>query len=70
MSAWRQVFIEAGGEVPDRSVERLLSTTHVPVPDGCQLRLDLGVPGLNVAAGLPLFCDFTMISPLTHGGAP
>ena len=70
VAAWRQVFVEAGGEVPDRNVERLLSSTHVPVPRHCLLRLDLVVPGLNVDRGLPLFCDVTILSPLTHGGAP
>ena len=32
INAWRQVFIEAGGSVPDRRVEQLLSDTHVRVP--------------------------------------
>ena len=33
-------------------------------------RLDLVVPGLNVHRGLPLFCDITVISPLTRNGQP
>ena len=66
--AWRQVFTEAGGEVPDRNVERMLSTTHVPVPDGDQRRMDLVVPGLNVSRGRPLFCDITVLSPVTRAG--
>ena len=61
---------EAGGQVPDRNVERLLASTHVPVPQDSLLRLDLVVPGLNIAGGLPLFCDVTVLSPLTHGGQP
>ena len=69
IAAYRQVFIEAGGEVPDWNVERLLRRTHVPVPDHSLLRIDLLVPGLNVASGLALFCDVTVISPLTHAGA-
>jgi len=69
IAAWRQVFLEAGGEVPDRNVERLLRNTHVPTEDPHSLlRLDLVVPGLNVASGLPLFCDVTILSPLTHQG--
>ena len=31
--AWRQVFSEAGGQVPDRNVERMLRSTNIPVPD-------------------------------------
>ena len=42
----------------------------MPVPQDSLLRLDLVVPGLNVAGGLPPFCDMTVISPLTHGGQP
>ena len=64
--AWKQVFIEAGGSVPDRNVERLLRDTHVPVHLPDDRRLDLVVPGLNVERGLPLFCDVTIISPLTR----
>ena len=67
-NAWRQVFVEAGGQVPDRNVERLLRTTNVPVPSGDQRRLDLIVPGLNVYEGLPLFCDATIVSSLTGCG--
>ena len=70
IAAWRQVFLEAGGEVPDRNVERLLRRTNVPVPDGDQRRLDLIVPGLNVARGLPLFCDVTIVSPISRDGRP
>ena len=45
-----------------------LHNTHVPVPPGDTRRLDLVVPGLNVAPGLPLFCDATVLSPLTRRG--
>ena len=69
-AAWRQVFVEAGGQVPDRNVERMLSTTHVPVPEGDRRRIDLVVPGLNVARGRPLFCDITVILPVTRNGGP
>ena len=31
LAAWRQVFTEAGGQVPDRNMERLLRNTHIPV---------------------------------------
>ena len=63
IAAWRQVFHEAGGQVPDRNVERMMVWTHSPVPPGDQQRLDLVVPGLNVNRGLPLFCDVTILSP-------
>ena len=67
--AWRQVFIEAGGSIPDRNVERMLRTTNVPIKNlADQRRLDLVVPGLNVYEGLPLFCDATIVSPLTGTG--
>ena len=46
----------------------MLRNTHVPVPPGDTRRLDLVVPGLNVARGLPLFCDVTVLSPLTGCG--
>ena len=62
--------LEARSEIPDRNVERLLASTHVPALAHTQLRLDLVVPGLNVARGLPLICDVTILSPLTHGGQP
>ena len=70
VSAWRQVFTEAGALIPDRNVERLLRQTHIPVPPGDTRRLDLVVPGLNVARGLPLFCDITVVSPITRRGGP
>ena len=65
---WRQIFIEAGGQVPDRNVERLLRNSHIPVPPDDLRRLDLIVPGLNVHRGLPLFCDVTILSPITRKG--
>ena len=68
VAAWRQVFLEAGGQVPRRNVERLLRNTHVTVPPGDQRRLDLVVPGLGVARGVPLFCDATCVTPVTMRG--
>ena len=70
LTAWRQVLVEAGGHIPDRNVERLLRCTHIPVPPGDNRRLDLIVPGLNIAHGLPLFCDVTFFSPISGNGAP
>ena len=61
---------EAGGQVPDRNCERMLRNTHVPVPPRDTRRLDLVVPGLNVARGLPLFCDVTVLSPISGSGQP
>ena len=70
ITAWRQVFFEAGGQVPDRNIERLLRNSHVPVPPDDLRRLDLIVPGLNVSRGRPLFCDAMVLSPLTRDGRP
>ena len=70
VAGWRQVMVEAGGNIPDRNVERLLRNTHVPVDTNDLRRLDLVVPGLNVARGVPLFCDITVISPISRNGAP
>ena len=69
VAAWRQVFVEAGGHVPKRNVERLLRHTHIPglSPDDMR-RLDLVVPGLNVARGVPLFCDATCVTVITGRG--
>ena len=49
-----QVFLEAGGAVPDRNVECLLSNKHIPVNLSDNRRL---VSGHNVANRLPLFGD-------------
>ena len=69
-TAWRQVFGEAGGQVPDRNIERILRTTNIPIASNNQRRLDLVVPGLAVYEGQPLFCDVTVVSPLSgHGRA-
>ena len=70
IAAWRQVFSEAGGQVPDRNIERLLRNSHVPVPPDDLRRLDIIVPGLNVDRGRPLFCDATVLSPHTRSGVP
>ena len=70
LSAWRQAFLEAGGQVPDRNMERMLSNTHVPVPEGDQRRMDIVVAGLSVYRGLPLFCDATVLSSLIRSGCP
>ena len=68
VAAWRQVFQEAGGHIPDRNIERMLHTTHIPVPPGDMRRLDIVVTGINVAAGLPLFCDVTVMTPISRTG--
>ena len=47
-----------------------MRNTHVPVNPADLRRLDLLVPGLNVARGLPLFCDATVLTPLTRSGQP
>ena len=68
IAAWRQVLHEAGGQVPDRNIERLLVRTHTPVPPGDLRRLDIVAPGLNAVRGLPLFCDVTIVSPHSRNG--
>ena len=68
IAIWKRVFREAGVRIPDRDIERMLRTTHVPTVEDDQRRLDLVVPGLNVARGLPLFCDVTVLTPLTGMG--
>ena len=70
VAAWRQVFREAGGQVPDRNIERLLSNTNIPVPEGDVRRIDLMVTCTIAARGLPLFCDVTVVSPITGTGRP
>jgi hypothetical protein len=68
VAAWRQVLVEAGAQIPDRNVERLLSRTDIPVAPEDLRRLDLVAPGLNVCRGLPLFCDATVLSPIAATG--
>ena len=70
IAACRQVFIEAGGQVPDRNIERMLRNSYVSVSPDDSRRLDLIVPGLNVDRGRPLFCDATVLSPLARWRAP
>ena len=69
MAAWRQVLVEAGASIPDRNVERMVARTNIPTAPGDGRRLDLIAPGLNVSRGLPLFCDITVVSPITATGA-
>ena len=59
---------EAGGVIPDRNVERMPRNTHIPVDAADSRRMDLVVPGLSVARGLPLFCDVTCVSPISISG--
>jgi hypothetical protein len=68
VSAWRQVLQEAGGHIPARNVERLMRDTHLPIGPSDNRRMDLVVPGLSVARGVPLFCDITCVSPITGSG--
>eukprot|EP00959_Pyramimonas_sp_CCMP1952_P253334 5292949-Pyramimonas_sp.AAC.1 len=68
--AWRQVLQEAGGAIPDSNVERLLRNTNIPTHPNDLRRLDLIVPGLHVARGLPLFCDVTIVGPISRNGEP
>ena len=70
VAAWRQVFFEAGGTVPDSNVERMLRGTNITVPENDERRLDLIVPGLNVHRGLPLFINVNVVAPLSATGAP
>ena len=68
VAGWRQVLVEAGASIPDRNVERMLSRTNIPVAPEDTRRLDLVAPGLNVCRGLPLFCDVTVLSPISAAG--
>ena len=70
ISAWKQVFVEAGASIPDRNVERLLRDTHIPMDTHDNRRLDLIASGLNVDNGLPLFCDVTILSSISRDGRP
>ena len=65
VNAWRQVFLEAGGQVPKRNVERLLRDTTVTVPAEDLRRLDLVVTGTSLYRGVPLLCDVFCVSPVT-----
>ena len=49
-------------------MERMLINTHITVRPGDTRRLDLIVPGLNVSHGIPLFCDVTVVCPLSASG--
>ena len=42
----------------------------MPVPAEDGRRLDIIAPGLNVAHGLPLFIDVTVLSPVSRNGQP
>ena len=44
----------------------MLRSTWVRVPEWDNRRLDLVVPGLNVERGMPLFCDVTIVSPISR----
>ena len=68
VAGWRQVFFEAGASIPHKNVERMLSRTSIPVSPEDTRRLDLVAPALNVYHGLPLFCDVTVLSPISATG--
>ena len=70
IATWRQILIEAGSSIPLRNVERVLNSTHIPVPTHDLRRIDIIAPSRNVAQGLPLFCDVTIISPIAGNGTP
>ena len=69
-NVWERVFILAGGRV---QTEVMLSDTciarHVPSDDA--RRMDLVVHGIpTLFAGRPLFCDVTVLSPVSGTGEP
>jgi len=68
VAGWRQVMVEAGATIPDHNVERTLTRTNIPVSPYDNRRLDIVAPDLNVYGGLPLFCDVTVLSPITATG--
>ena len=49
-------------------MERLLRNTHVACDQRDERRLDLIVATSSIARGLPLFCDVTVISPISANG--
>ena len=54
--------------MPDRNIERLLRSTHVPVDVSDQRGLDIIVSGLRIHHCMPLFCDATIFSPIAARG--
>ena len=71
LKPWNQVLREAGYRV---HLERRLTNTHLAVHPHDQRRMDLvaapGSRGLGARRGQALFCDVTVVSPLTRNGAP
>ena len=71
VSAWRRVFAEAGVNIPDRNVERMLRSTHFRRNESDSRRLDLVTPGIpSVFGGAPVFVDATLVSPVRGTGVP
>ena len=66
---WQQVLSEASYRT---HTERLLRNTHLAVRPADQRRMDLvaapGARGIGARRGLSLFCDITIVSPLTRNG--
>ena len=68
---WRQIFAEAGMFIPERNIERVLSSTAINRGHNDSRRMDIisaGIP--HVFNGCPLFIDVTMVHPLTGRGIP
>lgn len=63
---WRRILEEAGYRV---RVERTLADTHLRVPTNDRRRMDLVASpkarGTTACRGLPLFCDITIVRPLS-----
>ena len=71
VQCWRTVCKEAGVNIPDRNVERLIRDTHLRHSANDGRRLDLITPGVGgIFSGKPLFIDVTCISPVTGRGVP
>ena len=71
VSTWRDVFREAGINIPQRNVERFLGRTHITNNLADRRRMDLITPGITgVFGGKPLFMDATCVSPVHGDGTP
>ena len=70
LGAWRQILTEAGYRV---HTERLLRNTNVATQHSDQRRMDLiaapSARGVGARQGTSLFCDLTIVSPITARGA-
>ena len=71
IAIWRRIFREAGINIPQRDVEKMLCRTHVRRGPNDRRRMDLVTSGIDgIYGGAPLFMDVTIVSPLHSNGHP